>query len=336
MYEMHVGTRPARRVVLLLIVAGALAISVGLAWTQVRAARALAEPVALEGTPLVVRPPAGWVASPREPGTFVKAIRKRVWGRDVWTADRKVTFSYNDYFHQLQKLFEAMAVSPAAPGSIAGWDGVQFIVTEPGKRWVQQSVFRWASTPWGGQLAVTYVPLGEATAGDLDLLDVICAAIAINGSNLYVGAEQTLSWVGLRVPTPEEWKILGPQFVDGPGMCIQDAGKTPPRWALAVFRRWLRPGQPPANLLANEAAQVLGRFVVPVRRRAENGAYVAYVRNPQAIGGHSAIVSLWEVARQSDEVAVIYALADPQHASLADAAAAVLAEGLRFETPYPR
>ncbi len=336
MYEMHVGTRPARRAVLLLIVAGALVLSVGLAWMQVRSARTLAGPVPIEGTPLVVRPPAGWVASPREPGTFIKPIRKRVWGRDVWTADRKVTFSYNDYFHQLQQLFEAMAVSPAEPGSIARFPGVQFVITEPKKRWLQQSVYRWVTTPWGGQLSVTYVPLGEATAGDLDLLDVICAGIEIKGADHERNDAKTLSRVGVSFPRPDGWQVLGPQVMAGPGMCIQDAAQTPPRWALALFRRWLRPGQSPENLLAMEASKTLGRFVVPARQPAAPDAYVAYVRNAQAIGAHSAIVSLWVVAVEPDKVAIIYALADPQHASLADAAAGRLASQLRFLTPYPR
>jgi hypothetical protein len=319
---------------LILLTAGSLVCALALAWFQVRARLALGDPVHVPDTPLIVRPPAGWVGDPRDAGAFVKPVRKMVWGREQWAAERKIEFRYNDYFSQLTRLFQAASLSPGASAEIAGWPGVQWILTRRGQRWEEQTLFRWVSAPWGGQLSVEYTPLGEASDGDARLLDAVCKAVQLDGANLVHGEKETLAYAGVSFDSAQDWKILGPDNMGGPGFCLQDGEEDPPRWGLALFRRAMRGGLP-ARVLENEAMNAPGAFLIPVESLRGDRAYVAVSRCRDNTPGGSAIVSIWLVAESRTRIAVIYALASPRHARLADDAAEKLVNRVEFVTDFP-
>lgn len=335
MLEVHLGTRAGRPIVLILLTAGALVCALALAWVQVQARLALGDPVHVEDTPLIVRPPVGWVEDPPDSGVFVKPVRKMAWGREVWAAERKIEFRYNDYFTQLSRLFQAASLSPGVPAEIAGWPGAQWILTRRGQRWEEQTLFRWVSAPWGGQLSVEYTPLGDASDGDARLLDTVCKAIQLDGANLIYGEKETLDHAGMSLEPDPGWKILGPQNLGGPGFCVQDAEEDPPRWALAIFRRSLRSGMP-TELLVNEAMHTPGAFSPVVERLRDDRAFVAATRCKDNVPGGSAVVSLRVLVESRPRAAIIYALAPPQHASLADEAAERLVESVEFVSDFPQ
>ncbi|MFQ5807171.1 MAG: hypothetical protein ACE5I3_12050 [Phycisphaerae bacterium] len=336
MFEVYTGVKAGRPTVLLLLTAGVLVATLALAWTQVRGTRALGDEVRIKGTPLTVRPPKGWVQSSTDPGVFGKPVRKRVWGREVWAAERKLEFHYNDYFVQFTRLFQAAAANVSRPAQIGGWDGVQFLLERRGSRSGDQTIYRAVSTPWGGQISVEYTPLAEVSHGDLELLDVVCEAVQLSGSNLRSDPQETLAYAGVRFPIAPGWEVLGPQDGRGPGLWMQRVEADRPVWALAVFRRYLRRGSQPIDLLLAESRQLLPRLSRPQEARRDDGTYLAVTHNRDLARTGSVVVSVWVVAKSRVEVAVIYVLADPRYARTADDAAVELAGTIEFVSEFPR
>jgi hypothetical protein len=336
MFEVYTGTKPGRPTVLLLLTAAVLVGALALAWTQVRGALALGDEVAIEGTPLIVRPPKGWVQSPGNPAVFGKWVRKRVWGREVWAAERKLEFQCNDYFDQLTRLFQAAATSPAQPARIGRFDGVQFLVGRPGPRAENQAIYRWASMPQGGQVSIEYTPLIEASHGDMDLFDAVCEGVRVDGSELPREPQETLAYAGVRFPIAADWQIFGAQDRSGPGVWVQRFEGNCPVWALAVFRRGLPGGSHPIDLLLAESRRLMPRSLRPEPTFRDDGTYVAFTRNVGLARTGSVVVSVWIVAKSRAEAAVIYVLADPLHSDAANDAARQLAGTIDFISDFPR
>ncbi|HOO18503.1 MAG TPA: hypothetical protein PLU99_15530, partial [Phycisphaerae bacterium] len=93
MLEAYTGSKPGRRTTLLIMVALVLAGALALAWSQVRATRTLGPPIAIPGTPLLVRLPAQWKQDPHKPTAFVLPTRG---DSRQQTADfeRRISFQY--------------------------------------------------------------------------------------------------------------------------------------------------------------------------------------------------------------------------------------------------
>lgn len=192
MFEVYTATRAGRPRVLLLLAAGALVVVLGLAWIQVRGSRALGDEVRIAGTPLLVHPPKGWVQSPRDPGVFIRPVQREIWGRKVWAAERSIEFYYRRWparqpLLALLKLSNYRDVVAAAyqpePAGIGGFEGVQVHrrrYRRIGRRQEPfDSVYRLVCTPRGDQISVEYTPLGELSAGDMELFDAVCQAVTL-------------------------------------------------------------------------------------------------------------------------------------------------------------
>jgi hypothetical protein len=346
MFEVYTGTRAGRPTVLLLLTAAALLGALGLAWTQVRGALALGEEVAIAGTPLIVRPPKGWQQDPRNPHVFGKWVRKRVWGREVWAAERKLEFHYNDYLVQFTRLFQAAATSVPHPARIGAWEGVQFLLEQHGSRSGIQTVYRTVSTPRGAQISIEYTPLAQVSHGDLDLVDVVCAAVRGAGTDASRTPQDMLAYVGVSFPIAPDWQVVGPDQRNGPGLWIQETEQDCPVWALALFRRDLRHRGVPIGMLdvdslvvdslVAESRLLMPRFLRPQGRSREDGVYIAFAQSLDRARTSSVVVSVWVVAKSPREAAVIYVLADPRHAEAANNAAEELATTLKFAAEFPR
>ncbi len=336
MFKVYTGTKAGRPTVLLLLTAVTLLGALGLAWTQVRGALALADEVAIAGTPLTVRPPKGWVQDPRNPYVFGKWVRKRVWGREVWAAERKLEFGCNDHFAQLTRLFQAAAASPGQPARVGGFDGVQFLLEWRGLQSTGQTIYRWASIPRGDQISIEYTPLAEVSHGDLDLLDAVCEAVRLRGPDAPRPPQQTLAHVGVSFPIAADWQVIGPDHRNGPGLWVQELEGNRPVWAVGVYRRHLRRGSEPGELLVAESRQLPSRFSRPQRAFRDDGTYVAVTRNLGPARAGNVIASMWVVAKSAVETAIIYVLADPRHAEAANSTATELAGTIQFVAEYPR
>jgi len=341
MFEAHSGTKGGRPAIMLLLCAGALVVALGLAWWQVRGTRALGEELWIEDTPLVVRLPRGWAQNASNPREFGKPIRKVVWGREYWTAERKIEFQYNQYLVQFARLFHSAASGGWKFAQIGGHDGVQLVLSTPGAQGqrIERTIFRWAALPDGRQVSVEYTPLGGVSHGDLYLLDAVCEAVRVDDVARRVPPREALSRAGVDSTLEPGWELLGPDDLEGPGFWLRESQEGLPVWAMGVFRRGLGRRGGPLELLTREAAQL--REIVPVFARPasadrSDGARVVVMRNPEAQRPGSVISSLWVVASSPTKVAVIYAMADARHAAAVDAAAEELAGRLEFLADYPR
>ena len=339
MAEVYTGSKPGRPNILLLLTAGALVGALGLAWVQVQGTRALGDPVAIADTPLIVRPPLGWVMSDN-PRLFGKPIRKQIWGREIWTAERAVEFHYNDYFTQYTLMFRLAAARTGLPARIAEWNGIQYVanrqvVDHGGRRIVGQKVHRWVSTPRGEQIGVEYTPLAELSHGDLYLLDEICEDIRLDETRPKFTPQELLEGAGFSATVSDDWNVMGPDDLGGPGVWFQQSGDDQPLWAIGVFRRHLRSNHNPLEWLIAEAQQTGVGFDHPREQSRQDGVYVGVLFSADATHNASVIASLWIVAQSPNEVAIMYVLTDPVNLSEANQAASELAATLEFVAPYP-
>ncbi len=331
MFDVHTGSKPGRPTVLLLLAGGVLVVALGLAWAQVWSARALGEAVALEGTPLVVRTPKGWVRDVDNPRLFGKLIHKEVWGREMWAAERTVEFHYNQFSKQFLRLFQVASAYPSQPARIGEWEGVQYVVDRNTPRMPGQMAFRWVTTPGGSQIGVEYTPLAELSHGDLYLLDEICQAVQMDDTDSRPTPGELLARAGMSFPVDEGWEILGPDDQEGPGFWVQEVEDHRPVWAIGVFRRV--GAIDPVRLLRLEARQLrLGAS--PQGGSREDGTFVGVVRQPDALRGGSAVAALWVVSQPPKETAVLYVLAGPGYAGRADGAAEQLVATMEFVADF--
>jgi hypothetical protein len=334
MFEVHTGSKPGRPTVLLLLAAGALIATLALAWVQVQRTRVLAEPVSLAGTPLIVRAPQGWVRDPGNPRLFHKLIRKEVWGRERWAAERTLEFHYNDFSAQFMRMFRVAATYTGEPARIGEWEGVQYVVERNSPRIPGQIALRWVTTPAGAQIAVVYTPLAEISHGDLYLLDEVCAAVRLAEAASGAPSPSLAARAGLRLPEAAGWEVLGPDDEGGPGLWVQGVEEQRPVWAIGVFRRSLARWAGPEEWFLYEARQLHLAGAPRAGRRAD-GTFVGVLRHPAPEREVPPVVSLWAVAASSTRAAVLYVLAAPAHVEQADAAAQQLVGSLEFVSDFP-
>lgn len=334
MFEVHTGTKPGRPAVLALLSAGALVGTLGLAWTQVRGSLALGDEIQIDGTPLIVRSPRGWTQDGRNPRVFGKLVRKRVWRREVWAAERTLEFYYNDFLFQYTQMFQAAPMQATQPGRVGPWDGMQYQWRERSRTGEVHKLYRVVSTPEHAQIGVEYTPLGEVSHGDLQLMDVVCDAVRLDESGRGIAPEELLGYVGVDFPLAAGCEVVGPDNLDGPTVWVQKIEGGRPVWALGVVRRYVRE-ETERLLLITEAKQYMPRLAEERVFKRDDGTEIRVIPNPDALRGGSVFVSLWLVRQSAGESALIYTLADPRRADEALEAAAELAERLRFVSRYP-
>lgn len=340
MFEVYTGTKAGRPTILLLLTGGALVGALGLAWTQVSGSRRLADPVPIKGTPLIVRPPVGWIQHPDRPNVFAKTIVSESWGRKREVAERTLEFRYTRWstFQPLPDLLR----HGSDPARIGGFNGVQ-VRRERHFSWrgrvqVGESIYRRASTARGDEISVEYTPLGGVSPGDLELFDTVCRAVVLDDPCMRMKPDEVLSRAGVQFGISEGWEITGPDFPEIPGLYVQCNEGGIPVWGLGIFRTWLAPGRGPTDLLASFAAQkwpAAAHLAESRQWTRSDGATVARITRPAYEQEGGQITSAWVVARSPAEAAVIFVLADGVTASAADQAAAQLAEGMQFVSSYP-
>jgi len=335
MLEAHVGVKPGKPALLLLASAAVLVGTFGLAWVQIRATRALGEEVAVEGTPLIVRAPEGWVRG-SDPGLFGKLVQKQVWGTRIWAAERTVEFRYNEYFKQFVRMFQAVAVQPPTRGDIGDFPGVQCIVNRLSSQSPGQSIHRWAPTPDGALLGVSYTPLAEISHGDVYLLEEICRSVQVKHDSSPSTSPRNLpARCGLSFELSPEWELLGPNAEERPGFWILKRDDGRPRWAMGVYRGYLGRTQDPMDLLVSEARQLWPAFERPGGRRRDDGVFVGLAVGPGDRVDGNVAASVWLVAKTTVEAAVVYVLVDPRYTDEANRTAYKITEEMTFNTSYP-
>lgn len=192
MMEMHSAMRPGRPVLLTLVTAGVLVGALGLAWTQVRGARALGPRVAIAGTPLSVAPPVGWIQSSETPGVFDKVIRiQRGPLQEGFAVEQRLQFGHarlSKTMPPLEALVLVGLLNRAAqmevgPARIGSHSGIEVRVVKPdviqGRRVLRIRLLRAATLPSGDLVFIDYQPLVNVTLGDLTLLEDVAAAVRV-------------------------------------------------------------------------------------------------------------------------------------------------------------
>lgn len=342
MVEVFSGTRPGRPALLLVLCAATLCLTLGLAWAQVQAARALGPETRLAGTPLVVRPPRNWVQDPELPGRFVPRARRFDAGPGGEPVEHRITVGYErrPAFTPLEDLirlydWQDVAASDRVPltaTSVGGFPGVQAIRARTysyrGRIYARQTVLRVASLPRGDVIRVEYWPLGELSEGDFELLSSVCQAIRLEDPAYQRSPDELLARAGVRFEIPPTWRLCGPDFESVAGLYLQDAGAGYPRWALGVFRTWLAQNRSPRDVLVDFAEQIwlLPRAAVDVREYTRiDGARVASLRHPEFGELITMYPSARLVTKSPEESVLLFAIADGPVAVDADRAAEELA-----------
>lgn len=351
MFEVYTGAKPARPTVLLMLTAGALVGALGLAWIQVRASRKLDGEVRIVDTPLVVRPPRGWIQDPDHPGTFAKAVRAGGWRGKRWVIERKIAFQYerSGVFQPLAYLLELsnhreVVDHASAPevARIGRFDGVQVrrarVFQWRGRRHVGESVYRLVSTARGDQISVEYTPFGELAPGDMELFDAVCRAVELDDAAVNMDADEAMTRAGVEFRVAESWTITGPDFAEVPGLYVQDHAGGDSRWALGLFRTWLAKGRSPADLLVSFAEEQWPVYTSPVRPKQwtrSDGALLATIERSAFEQAGGQVAAIWVVAQSPAEAVAVFVLTDQAGVSAAGQAAAKLAQEITVVTSYP-
>jgi hypothetical protein len=260
MAEVHTSSRPGRPATLIVMSGLVLAGTLGVAWFQTNEKRALAAPLRIGGTPLVVRPPRGWTQSPDDPGRFVLAERNDPSGTQG-ALDRRIEFSYErrrtfvppeQVILSWDRLQRAQSEVPVRT-SIRGIPAIQVIRHHQqrafGITFEKESILRVAAHPRGDVIAVEYSTVMQLSSADLELMDSICAAVDFVDPELQRGGQDAQRRAGLEFPTPAEWSVLGPRHDESDALHVLSLDSGGETAAVAVARTWLTAGRSPADLL---------------------------------------------------------------------------------------
>ena len=338
MFEVYTGTRPGRPRLLLVLSAVILAGVLGAAWLQVRHSRTLEPERRIEGTPLVVRLPEGWVQpNKNDPGLFVLPIQRTVHGKLQWEADREIRFRY-ERTGAFRAPLDMLAEQPSAefeptPAHIGPFEAVQMRQVLR-RRWgrstvVRQQIIRLTCLPGGEVISVTYVPMTDLTVADLRLFDKVCLATRVEDGRLVVPPQEAMEHAGVEFPVDDDAVTSLPQIADVPGMHLGGSENSVPVWSLGIFRTWLAAGRAPRDLLLDFAANkwLLSEEDAEVREwtRAD-GARVAAIAHPQPARNRSPISAVWVVAESPEEAVMLLAQADGRYAASAATAAEAVVE----------
>lgn len=331
-FEVYAGAKPGRPRLLALTTGGLLAVTLALAWWQVRETRALGPPQRVGDTPLVVRLPHGWQPDPANPRRFLLPVADRG-RRALFEFERRIEFSFVRLpsFEPPRELLARPAFSGI--GDIAGvghtsigpYDALQVHQSVPTRigraRLRRHTVTRLTCLPRGHLLRVVYEPLVELRPADLEILDEVCRSLRIDDVTLNRPRDEYLRDAGLSLPLDPAWLAVGTDFPEVPGVYVGGLIAGSPAWSIAVLRTWISPGRSPRGLLADFAAQewLLWDTTDLLREsRRPDGAVVAHLRHPEFGRVGPSIPSAWVVARGPAEAVIVFVYATPTHAEAAD------------------
>ena len=314
----------------LLVAACALLLALGLAWVQIASKRALAPEIAIEHTPLHVRPPAGWIQAADDPGRFF--LPPPAAHRRQFDAIKQFTISYQRPGFFISPFSRERQV----PTRLGGLPAVQTRVRRPheGSSRVDQVVSRVTCSPRGDLIRIDYIARAGLSMADLELLNEIAESVRIDAPGAIVPAADALARCGVRCATDEGW-IGALPFMDGvAGGFIGGVTEGIPVWSLGLFRSWLAPGRTPEDLMADFAIRHwpddAGRAAVMTSVRAD-GVSVARVARPSGVD--SPVAAGWIVAADSGRVCLVTAYATLEFTSeLAAEAAQRVVDELTFTT----
>lgn len=345
MWEVYSGTRPGKPARLLILSAIVLASTLGLASLQVNASRALAAERRIGDTPLVVRPPVGWLENPQMPGRFVLPIGQRGLGRAHIAIERQITFTYlrDPFFRSPRDLIDARVQRDALPFSdyrparIGRYMGIQATrrlrVEHRGFSFDQDSVLRVACTPRGDIILIEYIPLTDLTLGDLDLLDAICRAVRIDDPATEVTPAQALTNAGLAARLPGDVCLIAAR-PEIPGFHVGFSENSEITHAIDVFRTWLAPGRTPRDILHDVMAGALRmpwiELPPPIETHRADGLNVAFLRNPAVGADMRGIACAALVWRNARDAALLIAHASEKFAGASERSLIRLTETLGF------
>jgi hypothetical protein len=227
--------------------------------------------------------------------------------------------------------------SEPEPAKIGPLDGIQVgrIVRQRafGRIYIQEQVLRLACSPRGDIIRVEYVPLTGLTDPQLELLNAICAAVRLDDPAFTTTPEEWLQHAGLQLPQPEDWRVIGPDFSEVPGLYVQGSANGTPAWSLGVFRTWLTQDRTARDLLASFASESWQPGDVDIQiaeSQREDGATVFAMRHPAIGQTEHNVAAVWAVAESAERVALIFVYSGAGFAEAAEQAAARLAQGLTF------
>ncbi|MCG3126233.1 MAG: hypothetical protein CHACPFDD_01063 [Phycisphaerae bacterium] len=336
MFEVHSGSRPVRPSAAVVASAAALALTLCLAWLQTRQSLALGAPVRIAGTDLVVRPPAGWVQHPNQPGTFLLTRGDRD-GQPVGKPERRISFigGRNHVYFSPADLLTRDQPSPLQPepATIAGLPGVEVrrLVWREfrGWRYAHETIIRMACSPRGDFVRVDYEPLTEPTQGDLELLRAVSAAVRIDTPGATLSASDALAAAGIQLKTDPKWRFAAADFPDVQGCYLADLDPQQP-YGIAILRTWLAPGRSPADLVIDFAAERWERLIDPQQVRQRQRADGAAVAAAEVDDDDAAVFAAQCVAAAPHQAVMLFLAAPPRARPAARAALEQLADNLQF------
>lgn len=337
LFEAYTGTRPGRPRLLLFITAGLLAGALGLAWLQVRAARALGPEQRVGDTPLWVRVPKGWRADSQNPRRFILPVGRKG-SREVFERSLRFDFVRLSGFESVEQLLRVPEllgpgqVTHIDPTHLGPYNAAEVRSLEPiqiGRtRFVRETLTRLTCLPRGQVLRVVYEPLSELAPADLDIVEEVCTTLRVADPSLSGVPADYLKRAGLTVPLNAGWTVVGPEFAEVPAVYIGGLTKELPAWSIAIFRTWLANERTPRDLLADSAAErwLLWDIAALVREEHRaDGATITSIRRPRSGQASESPVSTWVVQQSAAQAVIMFVYAGPSDADGADEAAAGIA-----------
>jgi hypothetical protein len=322
MVEVHSSSRPGRPALLVFLTGLTLAGSLGLAWFQSGEKRSLGPPQRIAGTPLIVRPPRGWIPMPNGPGRFILTARNDPHGTEG-ALERQVAFRHDRQLAYVpperlirtwDRLQNAHSEEPVRT-QIRGIPAIQvrrFQQQRAFERtYTQESILRVATHPRGDVIAVEYWTMMELTSADYELLESICAAIDFVDPELKRLGDDAKLHAGLVFQTPAGSSVVGPRC-DGTAALHVVSNEPERSGAVAVARTWLAPGRTLADLLRDHIAAERGDWRAKARvlewgRRDGVIVHAIYVPDPRY--PKSEIIQAYALSTESGDAALV--LPDP-------------------------
>jgi hypothetical protein len=343
-FEVYTGTRPGRPRLLLIVNAALLLAALGLAGWQVYESHALGPVQRVGDTPLRVRPPRGWRADPRNPGSFVLPVADR--GRQpAREFARRIQFEFIRLpaFQAPEQLLHSPAlenfgqVAQARRARIGKYDALEALYVMPlqiGRMRLRgQIIVRFTCLPRGQLLKVIYEPLIDLRPSDEQILDAVCQSLHIDDPTLNDTPADYLAHAGLTFPLEPSWQMVGTDFEAVPGVFLGGSSDKGPAWAIGVLRTWLAAERTPQDLLRDVAAQEWLNWDVDRllrEHRRDDGATVATIRHAGFGELNTDLPSAWVVSQSASQTVMLLVYAAPADAARADAVAEQLAGALQI------
>ncbi len=344
--EVYTGSRPGRPQALAVLCALTLAGTLGLAWAQVHAARALGPQQRVGDLPLLVRLPKDWQQDPRDPTRFLLPTRDAD-RRKLFGFERGIRFEFErlpgyepleDSLRRLE-LDDRSALATLRAARIGGHAGVEVRRVSPqviGRAVVKrETVIRFASLPRGEMIMVTYDALIELRPADLAIIDDVCDSLVIDDPTITGDSADFLAQAGFELDLDAGWQVVGADFPGVPAVYIGGTVQGAPAWSLGVYRSWLAAERTGRDLLIDLAADSWlllddAEQVIADEQR-DDGATVTTALRPQGVAG-TRLCGAMVVTQSARRVALIVVFAGPEGVEPGLAAARRVAETIKMTT----